>query len=131
MKRNKRHSRMFLQVIKKSTDSLNKGSDCFLRQAGLFFRKNQTTSSYWRNPFAMHGHNVHNVCDAMTFFRNFIVERDSSDEKLMIAINFAENGILSKRIQSVHQDGSYIYAHPDHFALSAFRSEGPNAILES
>ena len=59
-----------------------------------------------------------------------MVERDASNEKMRIAINFAEVESLSKRIQSVHQDGSYRYAHPDNFALSAFRSEAPNTIME-
>ena len=87
-KRNNRHFSMFLQVVKKSTDTLT------IEKQRLIFEKGRLVvqeKSEHSQPLAT---SVCKVCDAMTFSWNVIIERFSADGSWFIEIMTAETEVV-------------------------------------
>ena len=75
---------------------------------------------------------VQKVCNAMTFSTIAIIERYSANKNFFHETMIAEiKKAVLKRIESLHQDRSYKDTLIDNFRVSRFRSEEPNAKLDS
>ena len=112
---------------------LKKSIDTLLNELQLLVFKKRTFGFQGKTDnFHNLAKSVHRHCAAGTVSKNIVIERCSSDEKLLIETKMEEiEKVVLEGIDFVYQEDSYKHANFDNFCKLSFCSEEQSAILDS
>ena len=112
--------------LKKSIDTLLNELQLLVFKKGRFGFQGET------DKFLFLAKSVHRHCVAGTVSKNIVIERCSSDEKLLIETMMEEiENVVLEGIDFAYQEESYKHAKIDNFCKLIFCSEEQSAILDS